>query len=267
LTVIPDIGASTPNMARVYNALQEGGKDNYEADRELARALCDPARGGYEGLRRLVSSNRAFIGRAVAWARDQGIRQFADLGCGLPAHPAVHETARMAGPGDCLTYVAYVDRDPVVLSHVRALYGHDPGIAAADADLADPGAVLADPGLRAVIDLGEPALVLLAAVLHFVPAAEAAAILAGYAARLAPGSCIAVSSVRFEAPGLAERMAELYTAGKLENHSRDDVTGWLEGAGLEIVPPGVVSAREWRGDRMHPVDPAAYVLAGAGRKG
>src|SRR5712692_6394544 len=106
----------------------------------------------------MVRENRAFITQAVTWAARQGIGQFTDLGAGLPASPAVHQTARAVNPS---ARVAYVDTDPVVLAHARALLATSDEVAAVAADLRDPAAVLADPGLRAVIDPAEPVGVIL----------------------------------------------------------------------------------------------------------
>jgi O-methyltransferase involved in polyketide biosynthesis len=259
---IPDDIGGQPNIARVYDALL-GGKDNFAADRELAARLCDPQAGGHEGLRGLARANRGFIGRAVRWAAQQGIGQFIDLGCGLPTHPPVHEAARDGYP---LASVAYVDNDPVVLAHVRAVQARGDGLAAVDADLEDPAAVLADPALRSVTDLTRPVCVLLAAVLHFIPQDRAQGIVAGYAARLAPGSVVVISAVRYADEELAARMRRLYSAGTLVNHTEAEVAAWL--GGLDVVPPGIVTVQGWRGEwGDHPgvPDPRAFVLAGAGR--
>jgi O-methyltransferase involved in polyketide biosynthesis len=165
---------ATPNMARVYDYWL-GGKDHFPADRAEAERLL----GIYPPLRDLVRENRAFVVQAVSWAARQGIGQFIDLGAGLPASPAVHQAARKVMP---VARVAYVDVDPVVLSHARALVATSDGVTAVAADLRDPGAVLADPVLRTVIDPDRPVCFILGAVLHFMDAAAARAVTAGYAA-------------------------------------------------------------------------------------
>ena len=142
------LDTTLPNMARVYNYWL-GGKDNFPADRAEADLLL----GIYPPLRDLVRENRAFVTRAVAWAAGQGISQFLDLGAGLPASPAVHQAARAVQPA---ARVAYVDNDPVVLAHARALLAGE-GVTAVAADLRDPAAVLADKELRTVIDPAQPA--------------------------------------------------------------------------------------------------------------
>jgi S-adenosyl methyltransferase len=159
------LDATVPNMARVYDYWL-GGKDHFPADRAEADLLLSL----YPPLRDLVRENRAFVTRAVAWAAEQGISQFLDLGAGLPASPAVHQAARAVLPA---ARVAYVDTDPVVLAHARALLATSDGVTAVAADLRDPAAVLADKELRTVIDPDQPAGVILGAVLHFLDAVTA----------------------------------------------------------------------------------------------
>ena len=126
---------ATPNTARVYSRLL-GGKDHFLPDRAEADVLL----GIYPPLAEVVKENRAFLAEAVTWAASEGIGQFLDLGAGLPAPRAIHQTAQAVLHG---ARVAYVDRDPMVLSHARALLA-SPGVAAVAADLRDPAAVLAD---------------------------------------------------------------------------------------------------------------------------
>jgi S-adenosyl methyltransferase len=143
----PALDARTPNMARVYACLL-GGKDHYAADRVQARRLLAI----YPLLAAMARENRDFQARAITWAARTGISQFLDLGAGLPAAPNTHRVARATCPAAA---VAYIDTDPVVVAHARALLAGD-GVAAVAADLQDPAAVLADPGLRAVIDPAFP---------------------------------------------------------------------------------------------------------------
>jgi S-adenosyl methyltransferase len=141
-----------PNIARVYSHLL-GGKDNFPSDRAEANLLLNI----YPPLAEMVQENRAFLAEAVTWAASQGVGQFIDLGAGLPTTPAVHQTAQAILPE---ARVAYVDLDPLVLAHARALLA-GPGVAAVTADLSDPAAVLADPELRAVINPADPVCVIL----------------------------------------------------------------------------------------------------------
>ena len=249
---------ATPNMARVYDYWL-GGKDNYPADRAEAERLL----GIYPPLRDLVRENRAFVTQAVTWAARQGTGQFIDLGAGLPASPAAHQAARTVLP---TARVAYVDIDPVVLSHARALLATSDGVSAVAADLRDPGAVLADPELRAVIDPARPVCVIFGAVLHFLDAGAARAVTAGYARLMAPGSYLVISVASVDDEGLGKQLAAEYTAAAWRNHTPADVTSFF--AGLELVGPGVTEAQTWRAWMPQPVlrHREGHVLAGVARR-
>jgi len=248
---------TVPNMARVYNYWL-GGKDHFPADRAEADFLL----GIYPPLRDLVRENRAFVTRAVAWAAGQGISQFLDLGAGLPASPAVHQAARAVLPR---ARVAYVDTDPVVLAHARALLATGDGVTAVAADLRDPAVVLADKELRAVIDPAQPAGVILGAVLHFLDAGTARTVASGYARLIAPGSYLIISVARNDDEMLGKRLAQQYTAATWYNHSAEDVTSFFDG--LELVGPGVTEAQTWRAWLTEPrlCRRDGHVLAGVGR--
>jgi len=241
----------------VYSRLL-GGKDHFPPDRAEADVLLEI----YPPLADMVRENRAFIAEAATWAGGQGIAQFIDLGAGLPAHPAVHETAQTALPG---ARVAYVDTDPLVLSHARALLA-GPGVAAVAADLRDPAAVLADPDLRAVIDPAEPVCVILGAVLHFLDADTAREVTGGYARLIVPGSCLVISVASYDDEAVAKRLADEYTAGQFVNHTGEDVASFF--AGLQLVGPGVSEAGTWRPWQPEPVlrRRDGHVLAGVGRR-
>ena len=251
------LDTSVPNMARVYNYWL-GGKDHFPADRAEADFLL----GIYPPLRDLVRENRAFVTRAVAWAAEQGISQFIDLGAGLPASPAVHQAARAVLPA---ARVAYVDTDPVVLAHARALLATGDGVTAVAADLRDPAAVLADEELRTVIDLAHPAGVILGAVLHFLDAGTARAVTAGYARLMAPGSYLIISVACNDDEDLGKRLAQQYTAATWHNHPAEVVESFF--GGLELAGPGVTEAQTWRAWLTEPrlCRRDGHVLAGVGR--
>jgi S-adenosyl methyltransferase len=257
LTVIAGFDASAPNMARVYDYWL-GGKDHYAADRAEADRMLEI----YPLLRDLAKENREFVTRAVDWAAGQGIGQFIDLGAGLPATPAVHQAARKILPS---ARVAYVDTDPVVLSHARALLATGDGVVAVDADLRDPAAVLGHPDLRAVIDPARRIGIILGAVLHFLPADAARAVTAGYARLAVPGSCLIISCACHDDEVLAKRLTGEYTAATWHNHSAADVESFFDG--LEPVGPGVSEAATWRAWLPEPVPchRDGHVLAGVGR--
>jgi O-methyltransferase involved in polyketide biosynthesis len=248
---------ATPNTARVYSRLL-GGKDHFPPDRAEADVLLEI----YPPLAEMVKENRAFLAEAVTWAADQGISQFLDLGAGLPATPAVHQTAQAVLPA---ARVAYVDTDPMVLSHARALLAA-PGVAAIAADLRAPATVLADPELRTVIDSAQPVCVILGAVLHFLDADTAREVTAGYVRRIAPGSCLVISCASYDDEALAKRLAAEYTAGQFVNHTREDVVSFF--AKLDLVGPGVSEAHTWRPWHPEPVmrHREGHVLAGVARR-
>jgi hypothetical protein len=200
--------------------------------------------------------------KPLPWAASEGIGQFLDLGAGLPATPAVHQIARAILP---TARVAYVDLDPMVLSHARALLAGS-GVTAVAADLRDPAAVVADPDLRAVIDPAEPVCVILGAVLHFLDADTARDVTGGYARLIAPGSCLVISCATYDDEALAKRLAAEYTAGRFVNHTRAEVESFF--AGLDLVGPGVTEAQTWRPWMPDPVmrHREGHVLAGVARR-
>jgi S-adenosyl methyltransferase len=248
---------ATPNMARVYDHLL-GGKDAFPADRaEVGRLLAV-----YPPLRDMARENRAFVAEAARWAAEQGISQVIDLGVGLPATPSVHQAARAVIP---TAQVAYVDTDPVVLSHAWALLATRDGVTAVRADLRDPQAVFVNQELRAVIDSARPVCVILGAVLHFMDASAARAVTAGYARLMAPGSCLVISVASFDDQALAKQLAAEYTVAEWHNHTAADVASFF--AGLDMVGPGVGEAHTWRPWQPEPVfrRRGGHVLAGVAR--
>jgi SAM-dependent methyltransferase len=247
----------TPNMARIYDHWL-GGKDALSADRGEADRLLAI----YPPLREMVKENRAFVAEAAAWAAGQGVSQFLDLGAGLPASPSVHQAVRAVIP---TARVVYVDIDPVVLSHVRALLVKPAGVTAVAADLSDPQAVFTEPELREVIDPTRPVCVILGAVLHFMHADAARAVTAEYARLMAPGSCLVISVASFDDEGLGKQLAEEYTAAAWHNHSAADVASFF--AGLDMVGPGITEAQTWRAWQTGPVFRRrdGHVLAGVAR--
>ena len=222
LAMMSALDTTVPNVARIYDYWL-GGKDHFAADRAEAQRLAEL----YPPLPALARENRTFVIKAARWAARQGIGQFIDLGTGLPACPPVHQAARAVRPE---ARVAYVDIDPVVLSHARALLATGDGVAAVDADLRDPAAVLGHQDLRAVINPGQPVCVILGAVSHFLDPQAARAVTAGYASLMAPGSCLILSCARFEDEELARQLAREYTAATWYNHhlptSRSSSMGW-----------------------------------------
>ena len=257
MTPVQEFDPSRPNIARVYDYWL-GGKDNFAADRDLAQKMCEinptvPA---------MVRDNRAFAVRAVTRAAESGITQFLDLGAGLPTEPSLDQAARAVNPD---AKVAYVDFDPVVISHLRALVARQPGITAASADLTDPAAVLAHPDIRQTIDLAQPVCIIMACTLHFMKSAQAKEVAAAYMDRAAPTSQIAVSVVHIASQALRATPRETYTAGTFFRHGPEEMTDWL--AGWQLLPPGLAEARRWvAGIDGVPAGAGSYILCAAAVK-
>ncbi|GIH66979.1 SAM-dependent methyltransferase [Microbispora siamensis] len=257
----PLIDTATPNVARMYDYYL-GGKDNFAADREAAERVMAVA----PITREIARANRAFLGRAVRFlAGDAGICQFLGIGAGLPTKANVHQVAQDATPG---ALVVYVDNDPVVLSHARALLATDAQTRVLFGDVRKPGEILTDPDARALLDLSRPVAVLLVAVLHFVPDHEDP-----YGAvrtlvdAMAPGSFLVVSHVehRPELSGAAKpyERANAPAVGR----TFDEVARFFNG--LDLVSPGLVPVRRWRPDApvlTAQLEPDVPFFAGVGVK-
>jgi len=185
-------GTTRPNVARVYDCLL-GGYESFPADREQAADLLRIC----PSLGMAALENRYFLARAVTWAVGQGLTQFVDLGAGAPLIKTrtgviedIHVTAQAA---DAAARVAYVDNDPIVVSHSSVFRAPAKGVAVADADLTHPAAVLAPPDVRAVINPAEPACLVFGLVLSLLPVLQAREVVAGYADLVAPGSYVVIS--------------------------------------------------------------------------
>jgi hypothetical protein len=253
----PLFDTTKPNIARVYDYWL-GGKDNFAADREQG----DRIEQLYPEIRQVVLENRKFVRNAVTWVAGQGIDQFIDLGAGLPTAENTHQTAYAA---NSRARVVYVDCDPLVTSHAGALLAGS-GVGIVQADLCEPDAVMTRPELRDIIELSKPVALILASVLHFMSAVQAREVVAAYTGYLAPGSYVIISVVTGDEGKFGTGRAA-YTAGDLFNHSPGEIAGFFEG--LEMVPPGVVLARSWRGGMTEPgprPNGNAYALAGVAHK-
>jgi len=218
-----------------------GGKDNFTVDREAAEQVLKlwPET---EGLAR---ANRRFLGRAVRYLAEQGVDQFLDIGTGIPTSPNVHEFAREVNPA---ARVAYVDNDPIVTTHNRALRDTE-GVTSVQGDLRAPERLLAEPRLRGVIDFDRPVAVLFIAVLHFIDT-SAAELVARYRRALAPGSYLAVSVLTVDGidPTVRRRAQAVYakSSAPLVMRTRADVEPFFDGC--DLVEPGLVPVNEWRAD-------------------
>jgi S-adenosyl methyltransferase len=231
---VPDFDPATPSIARVYDYLL-GGKDNYAADREVGDRLIAVFPAVVEAAR----ENRQFLSRAVTWVANQGVGQFIDLGCGMPTAPNTHETAQAVRPD---ARVAYVDNDRVVLSHLRAVVEKgSPGVTVADGDAGDPDAILG--AVFAGLDPA-PTCPIMALLLHFYDPGTARSLVARYSAKLMPGSYVVISLAHGNCED-GDRWFSTYSAGPApaHNYSVAEITTLFDG--MELVPPGVVDARQW----------------------
>ncbi|WP_174532931.1 SAM-dependent methyltransferase [Micromonospora chalcea] len=247
-----------PNVARMYDYYL-GGCHNFAADRAAAEEILRI----FPDTGVAAQSNRAFLRRVVRWAAEQGIRQFLDIGAGLPTQGNVHEVVRAIRPD---ARVVYVDHDEVAVAYARRLLPTDARIVVLRGDLRRPGELLADPTLRATIDLSEPVAVLLLAVLHFVPDADDPyAAVATLRDATVPGSVLALSHLTLDGlPTLpTEQGTAIYrrSSSPLVPRTRDQVARFLDG--YELVEPGLVKVADWRPDG----EPQAAVSHGYGGVG
>jgi hypothetical protein len=263
---ISEIDTSRPHPARMYD-YYIGGKNHFAADREVADAALAHWPSGRIGLR----ENRRFLGRAVRYlAGEAGVRQFLDIGSGLPTTANVHEIAQSIDPS---SRVAYVDNDPMVLAHARALLASAPEGRAAytQADLRSPLEILSSPVVRSVIDFDQPVALVLIAVLHFLHDEDKPeAVLSTLLDALPSGSYLAASHLtsEHEPEGLGAGQ-RIYRKAGMQMQTRDaDEFASLAFSGLELVPPGVVLVSDWRPDSKAPRPTAAEVngYGGVARK-
>ncbi|MFC4592417.1 SAM-dependent methyltransferase [Sphaerisporangium corydalis] len=250
---------NTPSVARMYDYFL-GGKDNFAIDRERAEEVIRSA----PHVPLMARANRAFLGRAVRFlAGERGIRQFLDIGTGLPTQENVHQVAQGIDPR---ARVVYVDNDPIVLGHASALLTGNPNTHVMAGDLRRPWKIVSDPHVRGVLDFAQPMAVLLCAVLHFIgDEDDPYELVSRLVGAMCPGSYLVVSH--------AENHRELSeVAGSYEGASASVVLrSWVEIAGffdgLELVSPGVVYLPLWRPDG--PVffeDNRVRAYGGIGRK-
>jgi hypothetical protein len=254
--VLDPTDTSIPHGARIHNALL-GGKDNYEVDRAVAAELTRLV----PELPVMVRAQRALLRRVVSFlVRTAGLRQFLDIGTGIPATPNVHEIAQALAPD---TRVVYVDNDPFALAHARALLrsGRGGQTAVVEADLRDAAAVLDRPAVRTVLDFARPIGVLLIGVLHHLRHADdAAAVVGRFVDAIPSRSWVAVATLATDLESdLVGRLVDV--AGRhglpVTPRSRREVAALVDG--LDVVAPGIVPLLDWRPDT-----PARnpYALAG-----
>ncbi|MFI0374013.1 SAM-dependent methyltransferase [Actinomadura sp. 1N219] len=256
----PDLRTDRPHSARVYNYIV-GGTANFAADRETAAKALE----GWPGLRTSMLANRACMRRMARHFAGLGIRQFLDVGAGIPASPNLHEVVQETAPD---ARIVYVDNDPVVLAHARALLTSTPEgrTAYIDADMRSPDRLFGDPALHETLDLSRPVALTVIAMLQFVE--DAQSLMDALVAPLAPGSCVALTIPTGDLAPESRDLAREYTRSGIPMYLRDRAEVEALLAGLELLTPGVVPMPRWHpapGDAPLP-DTATNMYAAAARK-
>ncbi|MEU4404847.1 SAM-dependent methyltransferase [Streptosporangium sp. NPDC023963] len=246
-----------PNVARMYDYYL-GGKDNFPADRQAAEKVLEIIPEARHG----ALANRAFLGRAVGFLAESGIDQFLDIGAGLPTQNNVHQVA----PG---ARVVYVDNDPAVLVHGRALLGTNDNVTIVEGDVRRPGEILGHPDVRAAIDFDRPVGVLLLAIMHFVPDEDdPLGIIATLRRAMAPGSHLVLSHAAVDArPEASDGVAKVYdrASSSFVGRTGKEIVRLFDG--FDVVEPGVVNLPEWRpepGTAVPYRNIGSYFLGGVG---
>ncbi|HEY0718154.1 MAG TPA: SAM-dependent methyltransferase [Streptosporangiaceae bacterium] len=262
---LPDIDTTVAHSARIYDYIL-GGKDNFAADRQAAaRALA-----ANPNLASGMRENRALMRRMTAFlAAEAGVRQFLDIGTGLPTSPNMHEIAQSFRPD---SRILYVDNDPIVLTHARALLtsNAEGSTAYIHADLRQPEKILADPRLVETLDLSEPVALMMFGVLHFIPDEDDPyGIVTRLLTALPSGSYLAAQHPTrdFYADGVGAQGSYRNAGIPFQYRSRADFERFL--TGLELVPPGLVPMVEWRAENEPEPRPSAAkagAYAALGRK-
>jgi hypothetical protein len=256
------IDTTTAHIARVYDYFL-GGKDNFPADREAAARILK----GNPGMRDTCREQREYLRRAVRFLANAGIRQFIDIGTGLPTQENTHEVAQRITPD---ARVAYIDNDPIVLAHARVLMAdQDRGRTVfIHADARDPEKLLADPALTDVIDFTQPVAVLMIGILHFMPDEERPGELIGTLLDAVPeGSYLAVSHGTPDfAPEMGDAVQAAYQASSMPCRVRSSAEVMELLQGVELVDPGLVLLAEWRPDSPVPANRQQITYAAVGRK-
>ncbi|NUR84066.1 MAG: SAM-dependent methyltransferase [Nonomuraea sp.] len=256
------INPAIPHSARVYDYWL-GGKDNFESDRRVA----EQTMAAVPGIRESAMANRAFLGRAVRFLAARGVRQFLDLGTGIPTQGNTHEVAQAEAPE---SRVVYVDNDPIVMNHARALLTSTPEgrTAYIQADAREPRTILEHPDVLATLDLAEPvALMLVAILMHIPDEDDPAGLVKAYAEALPEGSYLVVSHLTLDF--LPEETAERYLSvtGDQAMHrtprTGEQIAAYFDG--FELVEPGLVAVSKWP-EETADSGSSSWMYGGVGRK-
>ena len=257
----PQVDIRKPSVARVYDAIL-GGKDNFPWDRAVAAEVI----AAFPQAATSARLNRQVLERAVRYLHDQGIDQFLDVGSGLPTVRNTHEIAQELNPR---ALVAYVDNDPIVLTHGRAQLADDAATTVVTADIRHPDTILNNPAITAFLDFSRPiGLVLNGVVHHLNDDEDPHGVVIKLTSALAPGSYLQLTHFSTAAPAAAalERVL-MQSLGSGRMRSADEITAFFDD--LELVDPGVVLLPEWRPDRpvSYPLEIGGQlILGGMARK-
>jgi len=254
----PDLDLSRPSIARLYDYVL-GGKEHFEIDRRAADALY----AAVPETSQLAKDNRNHLRRGVQWlVRDAGIRQIIDLGSGLPTVGNVHELAHEVDPD---VQVVYVDNDPMVLAHGRALLSDATTTNVITGDVREPAAIFAELHSADLIDVDRPFAVIAASLLHHFGDDEAYDVAAGIRARLRPGCYVLISNFLDDDEPRATALERAFLVGGL---GTGRFRTWSEQRrffeDLEMVEPGLVYANDWKPDHLTPTESRVHTLYAAG---
>jgi hypothetical protein len=261
--LLAGVDPNRPSAARIYDCFL-GGTHNYAADRAVAARAIELV----PMLPQIMKANREVLHRAVRLAAGHGVRQFLDIGSGIPTEGSVHEVARAVRPD---ARVVYADIEPTAVIHARAILGDDPGATVVHGDLQDARTILDNPEVRAVIDFSEPVCVLIIAVLHFIPDSPMLTVaLQRYRDAVPSGSYLAMTHATASArPEQLDTLSDLYNRTGTPMVYRDAGQVTKIFGGWPLLEPGIVFGPLWRPEPgAEPVeDPASYLtLAGMARK-
>jgi SAM-dependent methyltransferase len=259
---LSSIDTSRPSVARMYDYFL-GGKDNFQVDRDAVASSPEPL----ADIRQVVQANRAFLRRAVRYMTGQGIRQFLDIGSGLPTQQNTHQVAQESTPN---ARVVYVDNDPVVLAHGRALLATDAHTTVAAADMRSPTDVLEHPETLSLIDFTEPVGVLMLAMIHFLADEDRPRVMSHLRDALAPGSYLAATHITRDgrSPEVVAQIESIYantpTPMYLRTHA--EIARFFDG--FDLIDPGLVTLDAWRPDPQDhaPKATGGWVYGAVGRK-
>jgi trans-aconitate methyltransferase len=254
---LSSLDTSRPSVARMYDYYLDG-KDNYQVDRDAVDRIAQ----AMPEVRQGVQENRAFLRRAVRFMARQGIRQFLDIGSGLPTQQNTHQVAQEIHPD---ARVVYVDNDPVVLAFGRALLATDKNTAVASADMRRPADVLEHPETVELIDFTEPVGVLMVAMIHFLTVEERPRVLGKLRDALAPGSYLAATHITTDgkSPEVVALTETVYETTPTPMYFRDhaEIARFFDG--FDLVDPGLVTVDRWRPDPQDPAPEATGWMYGA----